>query len=232
MRLSTIWMPSMAIVCLSSALSSLEVLASTNNYASHNGDSLSRSSQKPPLPPQSWDEIGFEDVSPGAGTHQPSPIKLPPVVDTSASLEQKNHAVFRLGYRLIEYQRDHKTFAVHSPLGFARPFHFIKLRDHLESTMDFKHVVFLGPTSDRQGRLLAIPLNRAALVREHFNPSGHTPRFEWAIAGVYPIRYRAPPRLELYAYASHREPDILGLIHILPASSDVQSLRYFLTRPL
>lgn len=154
------------------------------------------------------------------------------MVDTSASLEQRLHAAIRLRYRLMEYERDHGTFAVHSPPASALTFHLVKLRDHIDSTLDFKQAIFLGPSSDRQGRLLAIPFHRPTLVRELFDPSRDRPRFEWAIMGVYPIRRSTAPRLELYMYASHQEPHVLGLIHKLLASRDVQSLRYFMFRPL
>lgn len=69
-------------------------------------------------------------------------------------------------------------------------------------------------------------------LRKLLDPEMHHLHKGWAVIGVYPAKDGAPPRMEWYTYASHKEPNEFDLIQRLKASGDVKKLSYFMTHAL
>lgn len=235
MRLSflLLWAFSLQFALL--ALFPFDVSAVGSNGASSSGAGTSRGSGEPPVPPV-WDDDDYADDLMDVDTHltpgpPPGPM-VPGIVYTTATEEQRYDSFYRLANRLLQIQRDINTLQSHGPLPNVKATHLDVLRKYLERVAGMKQALFLHPTPDRKGRIVAVPMYKLQRLRELLDPNLDSLRKGWAILGVYPAENGASPRIELHAYATHWELHPINLLRTLEASNDVRSLRYFMTHAL
>ncbi|SJX65731.1 uncharacterized protein SRS1_10058 [Sporisorium reilianum f. sp. reilianum] len=137
---------------------------------------------------------------------------------------ERGRALQRLRYRLNEYGRDGDSLQREDPVQLTPNPHLYQLEQHLKQTLHEKKAIFLSPSRDLQGRLVALP---------YAITTGSGPvRLTWAILEVHPSFPSQPSHLRWYDYASHVELDRRILEEELARSSDVKTLKQFLTHPL
>ncbi|CBQ70080.1 conserved hypothetical Ustilaginaceae-specific protein [Sporisorium reilianum SRZ2] len=141
-----------------------------------------------------------------------------------ATKPERGRALQKLRYRPNEYGRDGGSLQREDPVQLTPNPHLYQLEQRLKQTLHEKKAIFLSPSRDLQGRLVALP---------YAIPTGSGPvRLTWAILEVHPSFPSQPSHLRWYDYASHVEPDRRILEEKLARSSDVKTLKQFLTRRL
>lgn len=138
--------------------------------------------------------------------------------------KERNLMLKRLQYRLSEFGLKGESLRreVRSKRFQRNHLHF--LRAELRTKVHEKQALFLAPSSDRKGRLIAFPL---------FPPKGsHSKRVFWALLEVHPFPKDDLPHVQWHAYASHFLNDPSGLKTKIPSSLDAKPLYWFLTHRL
>lgn len=173
-----------------------------------------------PLPPSPASNL----VDTAYAPYRAGRLRSLEIIETAATREQRYQAFLRLGHRLIDFGSLGTSMQAVLPPHNAEYSHLVDLSTYLQITQDSREAVFLDVTQDRRGRLVAVLYPRL----QSLSPG----RVTWAILQIHPARAPQVPRIEWYAYVSHRELNIFAFDDALAASSDVKSLRHFLTRPI
>ena len=137
---------------------------------------------------------------------------------------EKWHIKRSLKTRLAQARIDHSTFTLQEPLFHVRDVHLEILRRQLQHQIDSKQAVYLTPTWDYRGRIVAIPIHRDR-VKEMVIESQKTGRVGWAIVSVHP---GPPPTMTYISYALLDVPDRGSFVNKLTNSRNVKALKDYL----
>lgn len=156
--------------------------------------------------------------------------ELPPITFRPVGKSHMGTTLNRFANRLRQYQRSWHSMRWEKPLPGV--LHLEKLWHHLSSTIEWQYAVFLDPTPDRQGRILATPILNRRFHVEVLDPDWSVIRVPWAIFAAYPNKNGAPAKLQYIAYMSHEERQHLDLVRRISRSHDSKSLLYFFEHSL
>ncbi|KAJ1036419.1 hypothetical protein NDA13_000299 [Ustilago tritici] len=173
-------------------------------------------------------------------THQTADVPGPSVVNNYASGEQRLTVVPKLGetdlhewelwhiqrmlkYRLHQAKINPFTLRLLPPMHDVRHVHIDIIHKQLQLQVNSKQAVYLGPTVDHQGEIVAIPIHRDA-VKEAVIDAEENGKVGWAIVGT---KFGPHPAITWFSYALLDVPDRKAFVDNLKNSNNVKALENF-----